>query len=269
MSVKKEASGRRSVQVEVEVPGTPEQVWEAIATGPGVSCWFFPSDIEPREGGAISIRMGPGMEATATVTGWDPPRRFTAQGPGPAPEAPPMATEWSVKARSGDTCVVRVVHSLFAATDDWDDQLEGTESGWPRFFGTLRLYLRHFPGLECAGFSLMSSAPGSEAKAFQGLIEALGAADVPAGQPWSTPNSGAPALAGVVEEIGEQGRLHGQLRLEAPAPGILSLGAFAMGGQAFLSINFYFYGDRAKAVVAREEPAWQAWLQERYPMVAS
>jgi len=32
MSVKKEASGRRSVQVEVEVPGTPEEVWQAIAT---------------------------------------------------------------------------------------------------------------------------------------------------------------------------------------------------------------------------------------------
>ena len=36
MSVKKEASGRRSVQIEVEVPGTPEEVWEAIATGPGI-----------------------------------------------------------------------------------------------------------------------------------------------------------------------------------------------------------------------------------------
>ena len=35
MSVKKEASGRRSVQFEVEVPGTPEEVWQAIATGPG------------------------------------------------------------------------------------------------------------------------------------------------------------------------------------------------------------------------------------------
>ena len=40
MSVKKEASGRHSVQVEVEVPGTPEEVWQAIATGPGISAWF-------------------------------------------------------------------------------------------------------------------------------------------------------------------------------------------------------------------------------------
>jgi hypothetical protein len=32
MSVKKEPCGRRSVLVEVEVSGTPEEVWQAIAT---------------------------------------------------------------------------------------------------------------------------------------------------------------------------------------------------------------------------------------------
>ena len=32
MPVKTDNAGRRSVQVEVEVPGTPEQVWQAIAT---------------------------------------------------------------------------------------------------------------------------------------------------------------------------------------------------------------------------------------------
>ena len=46
MSIKKEANGRRSVQVEVEVPGTPEQVWQAIATGPGVSAWFVPTEVD-------------------------------------------------------------------------------------------------------------------------------------------------------------------------------------------------------------------------------
>jgi uncharacterized protein YndB with AHSA1/START domain len=43
MSVKKEASGRRSIQVEVEVPGTPEEVWQAIATGPRSRSSWFPS----------------------------------------------------------------------------------------------------------------------------------------------------------------------------------------------------------------------------------
>ena len=55
MSVKKEASGRRSVQVEVEVKGTPEQVWRAIASGPGISAWFVPTKLEGRVGGALSL----------------------------------------------------------------------------------------------------------------------------------------------------------------------------------------------------------------------
>jgi hypothetical protein len=37
MSVQQDADGHRSVQAEVEVVGTPEQVWQAIATGPGIS----------------------------------------------------------------------------------------------------------------------------------------------------------------------------------------------------------------------------------------
>jgi uncharacterized protein YndB with AHSA1/START domain len=38
----------------VEVPGTPEQVWEAIATGPGTEAWFVPAEIEGRVGGRVA-----------------------------------------------------------------------------------------------------------------------------------------------------------------------------------------------------------------------
>ena len=63
MSVKKDPSGRRSVQVEVEVevPGTPEQVWAAIATGPGISSWFVPTEVDGRAGGKIACDFGGGM----------------------------------------------------------------------------------------------------------------------------------------------------------------------------------------------------------------
>jgi Protein of unknown function (DUF1579) len=50
MRMKKESSGRRSVQVEVEVPGTPEEVWQAIATGPGISSRSVPAGFEVRDG---------------------------------------------------------------------------------------------------------------------------------------------------------------------------------------------------------------------------
>jgi len=59
MSVKKDESGRRSVQAEVEVPGTPEEVWQAIATGPGISSWFVPSEVEERAGGTAVSHFSP------------------------------------------------------------------------------------------------------------------------------------------------------------------------------------------------------------------
>lgn len=49
MSMKNGASGRRSAQAEGEVPGTPEELWQAIATGPGISSWFVPTKFEERD----------------------------------------------------------------------------------------------------------------------------------------------------------------------------------------------------------------------------
>ena len=176
MSVKKEASGRRSVQVEVEVPGTPEEVWQAIATGPGISSWFVPTEFEERDGKPVAVKLnfGPGMESSSPITTWDPPRRFGAESPGWMPGSPTVADEWTVEARGGGVCVVRVVHSLFASTDDWDNQLEGTESGWPGYFRILRIYLTHFRGQRSAMMQWMAPAAGTEAEAWETLTAALG-----------------------------------------------------------------------------------------------
>ena len=67
--------GTRSIRLEVEVPGTPEEVWEAIASGPGITAWFVPATVEGREGGTVTMSFGPGMEESGTVQAWDPPHR--------------------------------------------------------------------------------------------------------------------------------------------------------------------------------------------------
>ena len=41
------------LEFSVEVPGTPEQVWQAIATAKGMSAWFTPTEMEEREGGSL------------------------------------------------------------------------------------------------------------------------------------------------------------------------------------------------------------------------
>jgi uncharacterized protein YndB with AHSA1/START domain len=268
MSVKKDASGRRWVEVEVEVPGTPEEVWKAIATGPGISSWFVPTRVDEGEGGVparVVSDFGPGMESLATVTEWDPPHRFAADSADLGPEAPPIATEWIVEARSGGTCVVRVVHSLFTDKDDWDNQLESWEGGWPGFFRLLRLYLTHFPGQTGHAVQHMALAPEPKSAAWEALTGQLGLTGAVMGGRVSSAD-GAPPLAGVVEGMGKGDYPEELLlRLDEPAPGIAHLFAMPMGGQVFLSVRLYLYGDRAAAVVARDEPVWQAWLQERFP----
>jgi uncharacterized protein YndB with AHSA1/START domain len=267
MSVKKDASGRRSVQAEVEVPGTPEEVWQAIATGPGISSWFVPTEIEEQGGVPVATRsnFGPGMDSLATVTAWDPPRRFAAESQDLGPNAPAVATEWIVEARSGGTCVVRVVHSLFTSSDEWDNQLEGWESGWPDFFRILRLYLTHFRGQQGSAMQLGSIAYEPKSKAWAALTGSLGIARAAKGQQVST-QAGAPSLAGSVERVGEEPYAEELLlRLDDPAPGIAHLFALDMSGQVYLSIRLYLYGDRAPAAVTRDEPVWQAWMNEHFP----
>ena len=44
-------SSDRTIEHEIEVSGTPEQVWQAIATGQGITAWFVPTKVEERAGG--------------------------------------------------------------------------------------------------------------------------------------------------------------------------------------------------------------------------
>jgi uncharacterized protein YndB with AHSA1/START domain len=265
MSVKKEASGRRYIQLEVEVPGTPEAVWQAISTGPGISSWFVPTELEERGGKPTAVKMnfGPGMECTSEVTAWKPPHMWATQSPPWVPGSPPIANEWSVEARAGGTCVVRIVQSLFASTDDWDNQLEGAEYGWPGFLRALRLYLTHFRGHAATAMKWMVPIAAPEAEAWKLLTTALGLNGVRVGQRCAAA-AGAPSFTGVAEHYTEH-PYDALLRVEKPAPGICAIGAFECQGQTMAALNFYLFGDHAAATVAREAPLWEAWFQKSFP----
>jgi uncharacterized protein YndB with AHSA1/START domain len=158
-----------SIELEVEVPGTPGEVWEAIATGPGIAAWFVPAEVAEQQGGTASLDVGWGMQDSGTVTAWDPPRRFAYVEELPASDAAPagrLATEFLVEARSGGTCVLL-------------------------------------------------------------------------------------------------------LRTDEPAPGTALVAAFTYGGEVYASLHAYLFGDQAPGIVAREEPAWRAWMAERFPSAPS
>jgi uncharacterized protein YndB with AHSA1/START domain len=265
MSVKKEPSGRRSVHLEVEVPGTPEEVWQAIATGPGISSWMVPAEFEVRDGKPVAVKMtfGPGMDVRSPVTAWDPPRTWTAETDG-MPGSPPLANEWSVEARGGGVCVVRIVQSLFAATDEWDNQLEASLAAYLAFFRALRIYLTHFRGQRSTIMQFVVPYAGTEAEAWDALTAAVGVNGLTVGRRWTAP-AGVPAFGGVAEYYTEN-PYDALLRLDEPGPGIAALGAFNCGGPSMVALNFYLYGDHAAGTVAHETPLWEAWFQKRFPM---
>ena len=268
MSVKKEASGRRSIEVEIEVPGTPEEVWQAIATGPGISSWFVPTRMEEHQGGELISDFGPGMDSPATITSWEPPKRFVAERALGESGAPTMASEWIVEARAGGKCLVRVVNSLFSEKDDWDNQLDGLEQGLPTYFRLLRIYLENYRGMPCTAKQFVGFSSDSEAKAWEKSGGALGLLNLAPGQTWSTP-TGFPRMAGTVDSLGK--RCHSNtmlLQLNTPAPGTAYIGALACGGTVVVFISVYLFGDKAKAALERDEPSWQKWMTEMFPMLS-
>jgi uncharacterized protein YndB with AHSA1/START domain len=133
-----------------ELPATPEQVWDAIATADGISSWMVPARLEPRIGGEVSFDLGD-FTSTGVVTDYSPNHRFAYEEPWPIgekvedvpadmvewfdtigvplsevfrdlPTITPLATEFLIESRSGGSCVLRVVSSSYGNGADWENE---------------------------------------------------------------------------------------------------------------------------------------------------
>ncbi len=263
MSVNIDSAGRRSVRVEVEVEGSPEDVWNAIATGPGVSSWFVPTKFDLDADGRpnkLVCHFGESMDSHARVTGWEPPARFTAESDDFAPGGPVVATEWNVKPVRKETCLVTVEHSLLSDTDEWDTFLENTESGWPAFFTVLRIRMAHFRSQPFAILEVVGKA-AEPSSAWTDLATALGLTSPSVGEHRASPQR-APSLAGIVESVPSESEV--LLRLERPAPGVGHLFALPIGEDVYLSARLYLYGTEAATIVKREQSIWHSWMEEQF-----
>jgi uncharacterized protein YndB with AHSA1/START domain len=250
----------RVIDLSVEVPGTPEQVWDAIATGPGITSWFVPNEVEGRPGGAVRTDFGPGFgEVTGTVTAWEPPERVVFEGEGDQA----LAHEWLVTARDGSSCVVRLVVSGFGSGADWDAQYDGLSGGWQIFMHNLRLYLTHFAGQHGRAIIPARVTTGQKDSAFSRLCAALGVPDdLREGDRLRAAGPGVPALSGTVESVGVADTTRTYfLLIEDPAPGTAFLTAEGTEDAVMVSFFLYLFGETG-AVVKDE---WTALLADRFP----
>ncbi|OHV35996.1 MULTISPECIES: SRPBCC family protein [Pseudofrankia] len=110
-----------SIEESVEVSASPDEAWEWIATGPGLSAWFVSATVEPGAAGSVTLTFAPGAAGTMPIVEWSPPSRFRF---GAAPGQEGRAHDFTVSATAGGSRV-RLLDDGVAP-----EQAEQTALGW-------------------------------------------------------------------------------------------------------------------------------------------
>lgn len=132
-----------SATEELHVDATPDEVWAAIATGPGIDSWFMGrNDVDP---GQVVRQAFGGYTPEHQVSAWEPGKRLAYES-GTAPDGRFVAYEFLIEGRDRGSTVLRVVNSGFLPGDDWADEFEAMTKGGALFMHTLATYLNHFAG---------------------------------------------------------------------------------------------------------------------------
>lgn len=235
---------------EVEVDATPEQVWEAIATGPGYDSWYMGrTEVEPGEGGTVRTDLG-GYVMESRITAWEPPRRFAYRG-NENPEGRFIAFEFLIEGREQGSTVLRLVSNGFLPGDDWEAEFDAMRKGGAMYFATLGAYLTHFAGRTATPITVAAPMGPDAGAAFDRLPAALGLAAEPAtGDRVSVaPEGGLPPIDGVVDFV------------NADAIGIRTPDALYRFVRGFIGPTIVTHHVFAEGVDRKEtETAWRAWL---------
>jgi uncharacterized protein YndB with AHSA1/START domain len=235
--------------METELEATPEQVWEAIATGPGVNSWFMGrTEIDPGPEGRVRTALGPYVQES-TVTVWEPLKHFGYRGP-TRPDGSFLALEWLIEGRDGASTVLRSVGSGFIGSDDWEGEYESLRAGGAFYFHNLVQYLKYFAGRAGIPVSAHRVPAGDPAVAWTALTASLGLeASARTGDPVrATP----PGLAPVNGEVDYAARGYLGIRDES------ALYRFYQGMGGVVTAEHHYFAEGVDRQAS--ERAWQAWL---------
>src|SRR4051794_1445511 len=103
------------------VAATPEEIWDAIATGPGIDSWYMGrSEVAPGE--AVRTALG-AWTIDSRITAWEPGARLAYGGPESDTDRF-LAYEFLIEGRDLGSTVLRMVAHGFLPGDDWAEEFE-------------------------------------------------------------------------------------------------------------------------------------------------
>jgi hypothetical protein len=233
------------VRGEITVDATPDQVWDAITTGPGVDSWLMGrTEIDPDNKTSTFDMFGD--TATSAITGWEQGHRYATQG-AKNPDGTFMAFEWLIEAREGGGAVVRFVHSGLLG-EDWEAEYNGLSVGDQAYATKLAVYVEHFAP-RTAQQSIFLPGPITE-DPWTAMTAAVGAGtDATDGQPARLTVPGIEPVAGVVEFV------HPPSFVGMRTEDAMYLLIHGYNDMVFATAHYFNDRDRSA-----ETEAWQAWL---------
>ena len=242
------------VREELTLDATPEQVWDAIATGPGIDAWFMGKNtVEPRVGGAVTQVM-PGWTGESTITTWEPGKHL-AYKTAEAPDGSFMAFESIIEGRSGGSTVLRFVHSGFLPDEDWESEYDALRNGDRMYLEKLAVYVKYFAGKESTYNLFALGSPVDGERAWAAYRSALGiGSDVAVGDKARVTIEGLAPADGVVEFVRQPWWVG--VRTD---DGFYSL---MWGHQDTPVIEYSAFNSDVDG--SRIEKAWQSWLEATF-----
>lgn len=189
---------------QADLDATPEQIWAAIATGPGIDSWFMGrNEVEPGAGGQWRMSGFGEYSPTHAVTAWDPGNRV-AYATDTADDGRFVAYEFLIEGRDRASTTLRMVTSGFLPGDDWEDEYDAMTKGGELFFATLVTYLTHFAGRAATPVTAFGPAVPDWDRAWRTLRDQLGLPDhVSEGDPVRFSADGLPPIDGVVYAVND------------------------------------------------------------------
>jgi len=233
------------VRGEVTVDASPEQVWDAITTGPGVDSWLMGRTEIDAANKTSTFDMF-GDTSTSAITAWEPGHRYATREE-PNADGTFMAFEWLIEARDAGGAVVRFVHSGLLG-EDWEAEYNGLSVGDQAYLTKLAVYVDHFAPRTAKRSTFL---PGPvTADSWAAMTAAVGAGvDAANGQPGRLTVPGIEPAVGVVEFV------HSPSFVGLRTGDAMYVLIHGYNGMMFATAHYFDNRDRSA-----ETEAWQAWL---------
>jgi uncharacterized protein YndB with AHSA1/START domain len=196
----------RDIHLSVELDASPEDVFRAVTEGTEIAKWHAPeARSTPPEGGKkgmIWLSWGEGMSTEKEIDIYDAPKRVRYPTGKNGETKAPLYADWSIEAREGGRTTLRLVHSGFSASADWDNEYESHARGWKLMLQNLRHYFARHAHKPTAHIPYMSKVESPRASLWTTVLGKFGFSASPkVGDSFRVTTPKGDVLTGVVDLV--------------------------------------------------------------------